>query len=433
MSGRALVALLALFAAAPGAAHAHGREAARATVTFHPTDPDHGVIGATWGFLTTRDGGATWTWQCADVVFFDRTREDPSLAMFEDGALLAATYDGIRRSDPAQCAWSTPDSAPTGAYTTDVVRDPGDPEVAWTIASPGIRPDTIHRSDDRGLTWTQVAEPHPTALTDRIRIAPSDPSRVYASGVIPRTETEPRRGLLLRSDDRGVTFRSIEVELLEGERTVHVLAVDPTDRDRLFARATRLVTDETPERLLLSEDGGETWRSVLEILEIVGFALSDDGAEAWAGSWDGGLHRSRDRGATWEALDPALRVRCLAQRAGELWVCADDRSAGFALARSSDGGETLEPVWAFADLEEDVGCPASTPVGARCPMFWPDQVFDLGLDGGLPPDAGLDGGTGERGGGGCGCRAGGSSRASAWALALAASAALALTRRRRLR
>jgi len=32
------------------------------------------------------------------------------------------------------------------------------------------------------------------------------------------------------------------------------------------------VTDETPERLLLSEDGGETWRSVLEILEIVGGA-----------------------------------------------------------------------------------------------------------------------------------------------------------------
>lgn len=430
------IAMLASLALAPSGALAHGRVPSLAQIAFHPSDPDHVVIAATWGFITTRDGGETWTWQCADAVFFDRSREDPSIAMFESDALLAGTYDGIRRSDEAQCGWATPATAPDQVFTTDVIRDPTDARVAWTIASSGTEPDVVLRSDDEGLTWVAVAEPHESALTDRIRVAPGDPTRIYTSGVIPRTDTEPRRGLVLRSEDRGETFRAIEVPLVDGELTVHVLGVDPTDADRVFARVTRSLADETPERLLLSEDGGETWRAVLEILEIVGLAIAEDGSEVWAGSWDGGLHRSSDGGLTWEALDPLLRVRCLAHRPGELWVCADDLSSSFALARSSDGGETLEPIWSFGELTPDVGCPASTDVGTRCPMFWPDMVFDLQLDAGVPLDGAMpaDAGTGggEGGGGGCACRAGpGASRAPAWSLALLALAALFVRRRLR--
>ena len=50
MSGRALVALLALFAAAPSAAHAHGREAALACPErFVPVDAAIvGYVEAAW-------------------------------------------------------------------------------------------------------------------------------------------------------------------------------------------------------------------------------------------------------------------------------------------------------------------------------------------------------------------------------------------------
>lgn len=416
------------------AALAHGREPALGHVIFHPADPDSVVVRATWGFVTTRDGGETWTWQAADAVPFDRMREDPSMACFPSGSLIAATFDGLRRSDEAQCSWSSPSGAPTNEYVTDVILDPADLSSAWAIASPGATPDRLYRSEDDGHTWSEVATPHATALTDRIRIAPSDPMRVYTSGVVPRTEAAPRIGMVLRSDDRGATFRAIPIELAEDERTVHLLGIDPTNADRVFARAVRRVADETPERLLLSEDGGETWSTVLELLEIVGFEVSEDGRTAWAGSWDGGLYRSTDGGLTFAALDPALRVRCLAYRPGELWVCADDFVEDFALARSTDDGDTLVPLWAYEDVVNDVGCPPGTPVGDLTPMYWPDLQFDLRLvDGGVPEaDAGTsaDAGDGSAGGESCSCVAVGASRARAPWLALVLVVPLAVRARR---
>lgn len=436
---------LALLAPAPRA-HAHGREPSLGHIAFHPTDRDHIVVRATWGFITTRDGGETWTWQCADAVPFDRTREDPGLAFFPSGSLVASTFDGLFRSDPAQCAWGAVEGTPT-AFFTDVGIDPTTATSGWAISSPGATPDVVHRSDDEGLTWSEVAMPHPRALTDRIRVAPSDPMRIYTSGVVPRTKDVERIGMVLRSDDRGATFRALPIPLVGEERTIHVLGVDPTSADRVFARAVRRVTDEVPERLLLSEDGGETWVTVLDLLEIVGFAISEDGTTVWAGSWDGGLYRSTDGGLTFAALDPALRIRCLAQRPGELWICADDFVAGFALARSSDGGETIEPVWAFDDVVNDVGCPAETPLGTLCPMYWPDLAYDLQLDGAVPPDGSLldggvvrtdadvDAGSGEGGGGGCACSAapgtgGGSSSLGALAVGVALLLSNARARRR---
>jgi hypothetical protein len=261
-----------------------------------------------------------------------------------------------------------------------------------------------------------VAMPHPHALTDRIRVAPSDPMRVYTSGVVPAMDGAPRTGMVLRSDDRGATFRSLPIEFTGDERTVHLLGVDPMNADRVFVRVTRRVTDLVPERLLMSEDGGMTWTTVLELLEIVGFAMSEDGRRLWAGSWDGGLYRSTDGGLSFTALDPALRVRCLAHRPGELWLCLDNFVERTALARSSDDGETIEPLWKFDDVENDVGCSADTAVGQRCPMFWTDLAIDLQIpyerafpDGSLLPDAGRGTGRPQN----CACVAAGASREGA--------------------
>lgn len=435
---RAALALVLLLV--PAVARAHGREPSLGAIAFDPTDPDHVVVRTTWGFITTRDHGETFTWQCANAVPFDRTREDPSIAFTASGVLLASTFDGIERSDATQCAWSAPPTAPSGAFVTDVIADPTDLTVAWAIESPGATPDAIHRSIDEGAIWSSVALPHPSALTDRLRVAPSDGMRVYTSGVIPRTDTEPRIGVVLRSDDRGETWRAIQIPLFDMERTVHLLGVDPTDADRVFARVVRPVADTTPERVLMSEDGGDTWTTVLEALEVVGFAISSDGTTAWAGSWDGGLSRSSDGGRTWSVLDAELRVRCLAWReaaspAGELWVCADGFTRGFALGLSGDGGETIAPLWVYWDVVNETGCDPSTQVGSLCPMFWPDLVTDLQLDAAIAPDGGIspgmDGSVGPAPGGGCGCSAAGAPRAPSSLALLASALFLANARRRR--
>jgi hypothetical protein len=222
-------------------------------------------------------------------------------------------------------------------------------------------------------------------LLERVVPSPSDPMRVYASGVSLATATEPRHAYVWYSTDGGHSFTPTEIPLIDvdrtdyGERNVHVDAVDPTNPDIVFAHTVRRTTDMMDERLFRSEDGGHTFTLVVSMPEITGVALDEGGTRVWAGSWYGGFFRSTDNGRNFDTLDATLRVRCLSYRPGELWICTDDVMGPFALGRSTDLGVTIEPLWTFQDSVDDTGCPLCTQVGELCPAFWPDVEFDLGL------------------------------------------------------
>jgi MYXO-CTERM domain-containing protein len=365
-----------------------------------------------------------------------------------DHRLVAGVFDGLVRSSPDGCDYApSDDPAVRRLYVIDMVRDPVTPSTLWAITSPGSQPNTVIRSLDDGASWEIRGTPHPTALFERVRVAPSDPDRVYVSAVIPRTATSGRRALVFSSTDGGRTFSEVEIPLEGEERNVHVLAVDPTDPDRVLLRMVRLVTDDVPERLLLSEDGARTFATAASLLEITGCTFSSDGARVWVGGWDGAFLRSDAGGAVGSFVpvtgQEALRVRCLSYREGdgarpdELWICTDDLRGDFALGRSTDGGPTIERIWGFSDATADTGCPACSAVGSICPGYWPDVVFDLGLpmDAGVPDlDGGVtacDGSIGADTGSApssCACRAG---RGASPALAALMVVAIALALRRR--
>lgn len=451
-----LVAALAFLVADPRLVRAHGREPSIGQVAFHPRDRATFVLRGTWALLVTRDDGRSFTWTCAVVAGFDRLNEDPPVAITGSGRIALGTFDGLRLSVADGCAYEDAPAPAWGTYAIDVQPDPADARALWVVLSPGDRENVLLRSRDEGASFETVASFPRGVLLEKVRIAPSDTQRIYVTGARPRMGSEPRRVFFFRSADGGLTFESTEIPLLDGERNAHVLAVDPDDAARALVRMTRAVTDERPERLLLTEDGGLTFRTVLEVREIVALAFGHDGSSVWAANWYGGLHRSDDGGSTFSVLDPDLRVRCLAERASasggsELFVCVDELTNDFAVARSFDRGETLEPLWGFADVTDDVGCDRCTPVGAICPAYWPDVVFDLsvlgGVDGGPPPgpsDTGprasceggieLDGGSADAGrgnGGGCSCSAAGASRLRALVQGLGATLGLWLLRYRR--
>lgn len=384
----------------PGAAAAHGRQPMLGAITFDPTTPSHIVVRTTWAFLESHDDGASFTSRCAAAIGYDRTTEDPPISIASTGEIFAGTFDGIVHGGPDGCGWSlVADAEAAGEYAIDLDADPSDPRTLWAALSPGATPNRLVRSTDDGASWDVVGTPSgldPIFLAERLALAPSDPLRVYVSGAVPSV---PRHAYFYRSVDGGRTFVERELPLEGEERNVHVLGVDPTDADRVFVRMTRRVTDEVPERLLVSDDGGDTWMLAASLLEITGFAISDDGTHAWVGGWDGAFLRSDAAGAPGSfapvSTAPDLRVRCLswrsatASRPGELWVCVDDIAGPFALARSSDLGQTLDPVWGFEDATPDTGCSRCTPVGVVCPEYWGDVAFDLGLrfDGGPRADA----------------------------------------------
>ncbi len=357
-----IVALASLAVPAP-VARAHGRYPEIGLISFHPRNPDVVAMRGTFGLLLSQDGGGTFRWICHTVIGARQT-EDPSLVVGGDGSLVVGFFDGLARGSPDGCDWGFPSPSLTNVVVIDVARHPTDPDTIYALTSSGGMENGLYRSTDDGATWTAVAPAIDPILFETMRIAPSDPDRIYLTGAYPPMASEPpdggtgdggpptpRRVYTYRSSDGGETWESFE--LMEfgqmGDRNGYLLGVDPLDSNRLFM----YVRNEEDDRVYESTDGGESYAQRLTMRRVDGFAWSDDGSTVWIGGKnelvDGvpaltGLRRSTDGGHVFTTLHDDVSVGCLATHGDELWICADNFRDGFALARSTDRGQTIRAV-----------------------------------------------------------------------------------------
>src|SRR5207249_3345481 len=72
----------------------NGRFPAAGQIVVDPADPSSIVIRATYGTLTTRDGGKSWSWICEASVGYSGS-EDPMMGITKDGSMLAGTFQGL--------------------------------------------------------------------------------------------------------------------------------------------------------------------------------------------------------------------------------------------------------------------------------------------------------------------------------------------------
>lgn len=440
MFHRAATFSLLLTFGVPEVASAHGRPPFVGDLKVHPTDPDTLVARATWGLVLSEDGGESWHWICAAVTGADPTREDPAILVLADGSILVGTFDGLARSRPDRCEWTYPDAQLTDVFVIDLDARRAEPDTVYAVATSGIEPDQLYRSTDQGRSFEPVGAPIEGILLERVRVAPSDANRVYLSGANPSGPSGEREAYLLRSDDAARTFTEISIPLEDGERNVHLFAVDPTDPDRVLLRITRRITDDRPERLLLTQDGGTTFVTVLLARDLSDAAFSETGATAWASSRTlDGLFRSDDGGRSFTALAEG-NLTCVEAHGDRLFTCVDELRDGYALGRSADQGTTIDPILHFSEIYELPDCPRCTAVGYVCPEWFPDLAFDLRLDASTPPpsngmtggprdaaipaecteggaggmDGGMGGGTPPTDPSGCACRATPTSPRGGW-------------------
>lgn len=425
----ALVAAAAISMLSPHSAQGHGRFPATGQIVFHPTDPDTIVVRTTFGILVTRDAGNEWRWICLEVTGARET-EDPTLAVTPDSSITAALFDGLARGTELGCGWGFPSPALEGVVVIDQASHPTAPGSLFAVTSSGGQDNLVYRSDDEGTTWTPTGEPIEPILFEGIEIAPSDPERIYLSGSYPPTGTDPRLPYVHRSSDGGASWTRMAFDGFgPTDQNVIVLGVDPSDPDHLFLR----VKNEESDRLMRSTDGGQTWAEALSMPILRGFAWSEDGSTVWAGGGErSGLWRSDDGGATFTQIGEQ-EIRCLAARGDELWACANNFADGYAIGRSTDGGESFEPVLSFEDVAGMVECGADSQTTRECAPLLPDLMNDLGLDVGDGGTGSADAGPGEGGEPkGCGCVTAGSGPGDgpgAWLVLL--TAALAIGRRAR--
>lgn len=404
-------------------AFAHGRLAETYEVLWHPTDPDIIGINTSIGFILTRDGGETWRWVCRDAMNVSITRDPPFL--IGDAAYVGATFDGLVLGELDGCAWSFPTPELERVVMIDLVRHPTASDTLFALTSSGGDfVNLLYRSDDRGFTWRPTGEPIEPILFEKVRVAPSDPTRIYLSGSYPRTLEEPtRRPFVHRSIDEGETWTSFPYPFRDGDRNIFLLAVDPSDPDVVYARISHEAErPELDERLVRSNDGGETWEDLFELPDLRAFAFSEDGRTIWlggrggetgtvvdAGFLDGGGVTIGDGRGLWKSVDGGefelvrddMSIGCLYEREGVLWACAWSFTDGFAVGTSDDGGATFTPFFDFFEMLGPVECEGDVPTTCMRQDFDINRDLMLNCDGGrCRDDAGMDG---MSGGGGCAC------------------------------
>jgi hypothetical protein len=418
-----------------------------------------------WGLWVGRPHGP-WTWICEEVINDYRFRR---FALSTDGTFYATDKQGITRSLDHGCSWTAAPGAIATLRATDVAVDPVDGATAWVATADGgsvtddggIVPahNGVFVTHDHGASWTALAglESDAARLFTSVRVAPSDAQTIYATS---GATLAPFTAMLHRSTDGGDHFTGTTLALMVAGVTPHaleLLAVDPRNPLVLWARAIASVDtgsgSEPRHALLRSSDGGVTWANLLETAAttepsgqshgIDGVSIDAAGGRVYVAT-NRGLRAAADDGSstvpTLAAAGGLSVAQCVDVHGGAVYACSSQYAPDFAaVAQSTDGAQSFSSVLDYAATVGPVDCPAGTPVGDQCPMYWYRYGPQLGVE--------LDGGTGvadmaigDGGAGGhddgCGCTLGRGGRATTTATPLSfvlVIGALAAARGRRRR
>lgn len=243
-----------------------------AQLAIDPQDPSHvlvAVVGHPYGpsemrgIFRTTDGGQTWE----KVLYKDQY-----------------TGGGDVQIDPAD---------PNVVYASlwDSVSGPWEDNNEYNGPNSGL-----YKSTDGGANWTQLTQGLPENIVQAdFAIAPSEPSRVYATVAF-------GRGVgIYRSDDAGASWTRTTTDVRPTQRIgggdLPVPKVDPKDPDVLYTTST--VTWK-------STDGGKTWAAlkgapggddyqniwinpnhpdIILLTADQGAIVSVNGGKTWSDSW----------------------------------------------------------------------------------------------------------------------------------------------------
>jgi photosystem II stability/assembly factor-like uncharacterized protein len=450
----ALAVALAVASGAGGArpARANGAFPDGFTVVLRPDRPREILVATNFGVVSSDDDGATWRFTC------EEDRESRNTYRF--GAEVASPYRifalgqraggafGLVMTADDGCTWVPTMGTMGYLEARDYFLELAGPKRIFALAAyhptPGVVQNALFVSSDGGASFGAPLR----AATNGVSFASVESAR-SAPDVLYLVVQEGAAQRIERSDDGGKTWQGYPLDKAWGEQ-FFIIAVDPEDSQRLLVRAIAYVGGLAVDKLLSSRDGGKSWK--------VGIDLSPDGGGA-LGSFlrraDGTLHvagqmhkagfppvaySSADRGETWVPWDTrGVRVRGMAERAGTMYVVANELLDGFALGRGPAEGAPWQPLLRFAQITGIKPCARSRCQAACLNLstafaLFPRSVCDEGGMGGQGGssnrrDGGVEGGTGR----GCGCRVAGGGDHRSWWLASGALLAVVVARASRRR
>jgi photosystem II stability/assembly factor-like uncharacterized protein len=297
-------------------------------IHFDPFDSKRQFITYTdIGLFRSEDGGASWNSSTAGVpsewlnttywIVFDPqvrgrmwsvnsyTHDLPRPKMWRHNSVL--TYKGgVCTSDDGGKNWTKSNTGMDETASTHILLDPTSRVNARVLYVAGFGRG-VYKSSDGGRTWALknngITQQEPFAW----RLARSSIGTLYV--VIARRSEDGSignagDGALYRSTDGAEHWQP--VSLPEGTNGPNGLAIDPRSPDRLYLAAWARATGTHGDGggIFLSEDGGKSWKQVLDkdrhIYDVT--VDPEDSNVLYAAGFESSAWRSADRGLHWSRI-----------------------------------------------------------------------------------------------------------------------------------
>lgn len=210
---------------------------------------------------------------------------------------------GVFKSTDGGLSWTQLAGGLPALDATDLAIDPQTPTTLYAAIGRifGDPANGIYKTTNGGATWTKLSGGLSTSTAGRISVAvaPSNPARLYALYTAP-CDASGNNGVVrsaYRSSDFGATWTAIQgVDQSTYGWYLSVISVQPTNPDVVIMGGLEVAR---------STNAGATWANVSA-------PHPDNHAMAWdaAGNLilgdDGGVHRSTNLGASWQAINTGL-------------------------------------------------------------------------------------------------------------------------------
>ncbi|MBX3162032.1 MAG: hypothetical protein KF773_39080 [Deltaproteobacteria bacterium] len=353
-----------------GVASANGRAPLTNGIAFRPGDAHSIYVRSTFGLLVSHDDGCSFRWVCEQAVGYGG-EFDPKYAIAADGTIFATTFKGLRVSRDGGCTWSTA----TDEIWVDAI-DIGPTGEVWFATAETARASDVYRSRDNGVTFERRGMLSPNIWWKSVKVARTNPSRVYVTGYQVAGPPLDDGGLqhpqahFFRSDDSGDTWTEEPLAGVQYNATPIVLvrALDPDNPDVVLMSS--LGANGAGDRLYRSSDAGATFAEVLVTDEGIRDVVFH-GGKVIVATLTKGTFESGDNGKTFAPIANAPQLGCLGTHEGALVGCAANWQPDFMAVTRAPETSGWQRVFRFVELAGPLSCPAGTTAADKCDPQWP--------------------------------------------------------------